>query len=63
MKVFFKLLAPIIAALIAVPSQAYVAKITKADIHAGGGSCIGNLCRINGKIYDCSGSTCVQIRS
>lgn len=33
----------------------YVARVTRADIRAGGGSCAGNLCTINGKMWDCTG--------
>lgn len=37
-------------------AQAYTAKVTRADIKAGGGRCAGNLCTINGTMWYCSGS-------
>lgn len=37
-------------------AQAYQAKVTKADIKAGGGTCAGNVCTINGTMWYC-GST------
>jgi len=51
-------------AVLSVPAHSYVAKITKSDILAGGGRCAGNLCTINGRMYDCTGSGyCTIIQS
>jgi hypothetical protein len=45
-------------------AQAYAARVSKADIKAGGGTCAGSLCTINGTMWDCSGGGyCTRIYS
>jgi hypothetical protein len=57
MKTLRWLVFPVLAlfSAVSVPAHAYTPKVTKADIVAGGGSCAGNLCTINGRMWDCSG--------
>jgi hypothetical protein len=33
----------------------YVPRVTREDIRSGGGSCAGNLCTINGTMWNCTG--------